>query len=124
LDIHQTVSDNDSTYKVRLRFRTDATALPQRVCWTVMVNGNAVSNIVVTTADLNGPQWTDSGGGCATYVRSTREWDDSYWAYMSFQYRGASYNPIPYVPRTWTVRATITDSLGRTAETSTYTRNI
>jgi secreted trypsin-like serine protease len=124
LDIEATVSEDTSTYKVRLRFSTDATALPQRVCWTVMVNGNAVSNIIVTTADLNGPEWTDSGGGCATYVRSTREWGDSYWAYMSFQYRGASYNPIPYVPRTWTVRAIITDSLGRTAETSTFTRNI
>jgi hypothetical protein len=113
-----------SWWEVRLEFRTDATALPQRVCWTVMVNGNAVSNFVVTSADLYGPMWTDSGGGCATYVRSRRAWDDSYWAQISFQYRDASYDPLPYVPRTWTVRATVTDSLGRSAETSTYTRNI
>jgi secreted trypsin-like serine protease len=117
-------SEWGNRFTVVVRFSTDATALPQRVCWTVMVNGAADSNITVSSSDLNGPMWVDSGGGCATYVRTSREWGDSYSAYVTFEYRGASYNPSPYEFRTWTARATITDSLGRSAESSTYTRSL
>lgn len=111
-------------WTVRVRFSTDSTALPQRVCWTVMVNGGAASNIEVSSSDLNGPNWTDSGGGCASYARATRSFDNTYWAYVTFQYRGASYDPLPYVLRSWTAKASITDTLGRSAETSTWTRNL
>jgi len=111
-------------WTVQVRFSTDSSALPQRVCWTVTVNGVAASGLEVSSSDLNGPQWTDSGGGCASYVRATRSFDNTYWAYMTFQYRGASYDPLPYVLRSWTAKASITDTLGRSAETSTWTRNL
>lgn len=115
---------SSARWSVGVRLSTDSTALPQRVCWTVTVNGVVASNIEVSSSDLNGPSWTDLGGGCANYARTTREWDNSYWAYVTFQFRGASYDPLPYVLRTWTARASITDTLGRSVETSTWTGNL
>jgi len=119
-------SDAGSSFRwtVGVGFSTDPTALPQRVCWTVMVNGVAASGLEVSSSDLNGPQWTDAGGSCATYARTTRSFNNSYNAYVTFQYRGASYDPMPYQLRTWVVKATVTDTLGRSAETPTYTRNL
>jgi hypothetical protein len=116
-------SDSNRT-SVGMRFRTDSTALPQRVCWTVTVNNSAYTNLSVSSSDLNGAEWSDAGGGCASYVRTARSCDNSYWAYVQFEFRGSSYNPVPYVKRTWTARATIVDSLGRSAESSTYLTNL
>ena len=111
-------------WEVGVGFSTDSTALPLRVCWTVMVNGVAASGLKVSSSDLNGPEWTDAGGSCATYARTTRSFNNNYNAYVTFQYRGASYDPMPYQFRTWVVKATVTDTLGRSAETPTYTRNL
>ena len=106
---------------VGLRVQTDSSAIAQRVCWSVSVEGPTTGILRTSVSDLNGTEWTDAGGGCANYARTTKKFGNQYTAYVEFDYRGTFYDPMPYVRRTWTVSAVFFDSLGRSVQTSAAT---
>ncbi len=103
-----------------ISFTTDSSALPEKVCWTVTVDGSRVENLKFSALYVSNPDWRDAGGGCAAYSGTSRDWQNRYFVYVQFDYRGtsASWDPMPYQTRSWSARATVYDTLGRSITSS------